>query len=73
MKDDLERRSTYALTNTIATSWPFAAAGPAVRSFDSDVVTIAPFPTNVWFKAVIGDTVNSREFEPVPQLAVHIS
>ena len=61
-------QTTYAFTNTMATSCPFAAFAPAVSSFDKDVVTTAPVAANVWFKAVIGGTVNSSEFEPEPHL-----
>jgi hypothetical protein len=49
-------RKTYAFTNTSATSFPFAAAGPALRSFDSDVAIVAEVPTKFWI-AVMGGTM----------------
>lgn len=55
------------MTNTRATSLPFAAAGPAVRSFDKEDVTFAEVPT--WdVIASIGGIRNAREFVPEPHL-----
>jgi hypothetical protein len=57
----------HALANTIATSFPLAAAGPALRSFDSDEVMVALEPTNA-VMASMGGTMKSSEFDPDPHL-----
>jgi hypothetical protein len=46
---------------------PLAAAGPAVKSFVSDVAIIADVPTND-LMASIGGTIKSSEFVPEPYL-----
>lgn len=51
---------TDALTKTIATSFPFAAVGPSVRSLDSEEVIVAFEPTKEVI-ASIGATVKSRK------------
>jgi hypothetical protein len=62
-----ELRHTHAFTKTRATSLPFAAAGPALRSFDSEVAIVAELPTKFRI-AVTGGTMNCKEFEPEPHL-----
>ena len=62
---------THAFTNTNATSFPFAAAGPAVKSFESDSDMTAEESKKA-VRASTGGTTKSRLFEPEPHLVTLI-
>lgn len=55
-------------------SFPLAAFAPASRSLDKDVVTMAEVPMYE-FRASMGGTIKSREFDPEPHLHIfqHLS
>lgn len=62
----MQTEGTHALAKTNATSLSFAAFAAALRSFDSDVVSVAA-PAFSDVSASTGGIMNSREFDPEPQ------